>query len=137
MVWAVRAIRACPNGMFAFAAMDDGASTEHVVDCGVGSMFGVSVLAGGAGVVGIGAKSMRPAVVEAEMVAGLVDRFVCVVGIVAVGGIVAVAGLGAGEGSKALIVGVGHVCGKVGPRFFCCRSCSPFLEGIGEDAAVF
>ena len=135
MIGAFRVLRACPNGTFAFAAMDYVASTEHVADGGVCAMFGVPVLAGGAGVIGIGAVSVCPAVVETDAVAGLVDRFGCFGGVGA--GVVAVPSLGTGDGSEALFVGFRHVGIEVRPRFFCCRAGSPFLEGIGEDTAVF
>ena len=45
--------------------MDYVAATEHVTNGGVCAMFGVPVLAGGAGVVGIGAEAMGSAIVEA------------------------------------------------------------------------
>ena len=36
-----------------------------------------------------------------------------------------------------LLVGLGHVSGEIGPCLLHCRSCSPFLEGVREDATVF
>ena len=47
-----------PHGSLTFATMDDVTAIHHVVDCGFFLMLWVSVLAGGAGVVGIGAKTM-------------------------------------------------------------------------------
>ena len=96
-------------------------------------MFGVPVLAGSAGVICIGAVAVGPAVVECEAVAVLVDRFGWFCG----GIVAAVPGLGTGDGSEALFVGVRHVGIEICPRFFCCRAGPPFLEGIGEDTAVF
>ena len=58
--------RASPNGSFTFALVNDVAATHHVVNCGFFFMVGVSVLARGTGVVGIGAESMAPAVVESK-----------------------------------------------------------------------
>ena len=80
---------ASPDCSFAFAAVNDVASSHHVVHCGIVFVFGVFVFACGAGVVRIRAKSVRPTVVEEDVVSLLVNGFGLCGGIVAVSGLVA------------------------------------------------
>ena len=140
---AVVPLGACPDCSFSLSAVDDVATTHHVVYRGFVLVVRMLVLACGAGVVGIGAKSMSPAVVEPECVAMLLNGLTAgvVVGgtcrFVGACGIVGIAGLGTGKVAKAFFVGFCHVRNEVGPGFVSGGFGLPFLEGVREDSTLF
>ena len=129
-VGAVGALRTFVDGGFSAAAADGVVSSHHVEDSGLALMSFGWFVAGFTRVVSIAAKSVRPAVVHAVGIGGLLGRFGGFVGCLE-------SCLACCDFAELFLVGGLEVRWHVCPSAVRVWLLAPFLDGFLHDSTLF